>query len=335
MIIKSKLEDFVRRTFPEGKISQKITGNEYRTTCPFCKGGDSREVSFDINLDSGVARCWRASCGYRASAAWMVKELLEIPYPQALEIVGGQVSDDDIISSLILATEENHHGIITRRFDPIEAWEESFVKINSIEDYPEIFNWITSRDYCPYKFEEQHDLYYPEQEGRFYGRVIFKISTLDSWAYLGYRFKQIVEPKTMNPKGVRLSEMLYNYNEARSGRALFVCEGIFDTARLKSWGYSAVSIFGSSVSERQNYLLSRVKSDEIIFCMDNGTLEKSMAFANSLANVCRNKRISVMDLKREGSDPDSIGEEEFIEYYNDRKIVSINEYDLMRVFIER
>jgi hypothetical protein len=335
MIIKSKLEDFVKNNFPDGKLSDKSTGREYRITCPFCRGGNSQEVSFDINLDSGVARCWRASCGYRASAAWMVKELLQVPYPQALDIVGGEPSEENIMTSLILATDGTSNIFIPTKFQPIEAWEQSFRKINSIKDYPEIFDWISSRNYCPYDFEAKHDLYFPEQEGRFYGRVIFKISTLDSWAYLGYRFRNNVEPKTMNPKGVKLSDMLYNYNDARDGKILFVCEGIFDTARLKSWGYNAVSIFGSSVSDRQNYLLSRTKSDEIVFCMDSGTVNKALGFANSLANVCRNKRISVIDILEEGADPDSISENDFIDYYNKRKIVAINEQDLMMAFIQR
>lgn len=205
--------------------------------------------------------------------------------------------------------------------DPIEAWNPSFLKIDSIANYPEVFDWIASRGYDPYAFEKQHDMYYPLQEKMMAGRVIFKVETLYHHAYQAYRFRSEVDPKVFTPKEVKLTDMLYNYNEVVTHKRIFLCEGIFDVARLKSWSISAVALLGAEVSERQNQYLHDSLADEIVFCLDSGLFRKSLKYANRLRKLCSNKVISVLDIEKEGADPDTLTHEEFMEYFEKRTYV--------------
>jgi DNA primase len=332
---KDMFKSFMLNNFPDGHLTVKSTGEEYRTLCPFCKGGDSQEESFDANFDEGVVRCWRASCGYSASAAWMVKELLKVTFPKALQIVSIGNSEEDILTGFLASQDEVKMISIAPVADKIEAWEDTFEKIDHITDYPDIYNWIINRGYDPQDFHSQHKLYYPEQVGRFKGRVVFRIETDYNHAYLGYAIDKETQPKTMNPPGVKLSNMLYNYNNAASGKVIFVCEGIFDAARLVSYGLNAVAIFGSVLGNQQMNLLSKTKAGEIVMCLDNGLYNKSITFAKKLSASCRNKTISVIDIKKEGSDPDELSEEEIMDCYVNRTIVALSEEDILKSFISR
>jgi hypothetical protein len=265
----------------------------------------------------------------------MVKELLGVDYPKALEIVSIGSGDDEILSALLGQRGPDMFADIVEPSAKIEAWVDSFEKIEDIDKFPTVAEWIEGRNYDPYKFLEQHDLYYPIQEGRFEDRVIFRIETNYNHAYLGYGIHPEVKPKTMNPPKVKLTNMLYNYNDCGFSKVVFVCEGIFDSARLKYYGLSAVSIFGSVISETQNHLISRMRAEEIVICLDNGLYNKSLNFARKLADISTGKTISVIDIEREGADPDELSEDELLYYFSRRKVVKAGESDVLRALISR
>jgi len=332
---RKKFQEFIMGVFPDGVLTSKTAGDEYRIPCPFCKGGQGREISFDVNLDQGVVRCWRASCNYSASAGWMVKELLGIDYPRALDIVSLGISDDEVFSSLLASNDEPILFNYAPDLNKIEAWSECFLKIENVEKYSDVFNWLENRGYDPYQFEIEHDLYYPSQFGKYKGRVVFRIETDSNYAYLAYSMDSEIKPKTMNPSGIKLTNLLYNYNNVLEGKVIFVCEGIFDSARLISYGFNAVSIFGSAMSDRQRSLLAKTNAEEIVICLDNGLFEKSIAFAEKLRNDARNKTISVINITKTGADPDDLTEEEILTYYKERTIVALSEEDILKSFLTR
>jgi hypothetical protein len=335
--------EFAKGSLDIRSESEKSTGLEYRAVCPFCHGGPRQEVSFDVNIDKGVVRCWRAaSCNYRASAAWFISEILEISYTEAVDYLMGDLSDPEkLLAHFEDFQDELHARYETREHelfdDNGEVWHGHFKPLVQTGALPRVKEWLEGRGYDPDQFIEDHELYWPDQYYRnkdgipiWKDRVVFKVSSLDRVAYLAYAISPDVQPKTRNPPGGVLSSMLYNYNHVQDAQTVFVCEGIFDAARLKSWGVFAVSLFGLSMSERQIYLFSKLKAHEIVFCLDNGTMDVAVKMAKELEPFSGARVISILNIGREGADPDDLTEDEFLHFYSKRKYLKVDDESILR-----
>lgn len=70
---KFKKDDAIRFAREQG-IKAKIVGNELRlNTCPYCKSGKDRDT-FAINLDTGMFKCMRATCGAHGNMITLHKD---------------------------------------------------------------------------------------------------------------------------------------------------------------------------------------------------------------------------------------------------------------------
>lgn len=330
---RQELENLIRDIFPDAKKVLRGQGLEYESLCPFCNGGRSSEISFNFNLDKGTARCWRAKCDWRGSCVKFVKDYFKVPWKSAYDMVGGTPPEnlDDILA--VLDKYELNDVADYKDFelnDRIYEWPENtkplfkngdITQINVDDEiYLQIYDWIERvRGYNPNQFFQQHNLYVPQQFGAYEGRVLFEVKSQLDVAYLAYAFDSNVTPKTLNPRGSILSNMLYNYNDARHGETIFVCEGLFDSARLKSYGFHAVSIFGTNLSSQQLLLLDQTNAKEIVICLDYGMDIKSQFLVKELDKYLEDKSVSYLSIEKENADPDDLSEEEFLIYYSRRK----------------
>jgi hypothetical protein len=336
-IHKKNLLEFIGNHFDRREErSSSSTGEEIRVYCPFCHGGPKQEFSFDINVSKGAVRCWRATCAYSASAGWFLKDFLDIPYHKAMEILEGEgVSSVDNLrleaKHLESSLENKHRGFdLAALGETIDIWPNHCNDLDWRNGFEDVSEWIENRGYDPEEFMDQHRLYWPEQIGRMEGRVLFEVRTLMHRTYLAYAIYPEVQPKTLNPPGAVLSRMLYNYNSVLSSETVFVCEGIFDAARLISWGLSAVALFGVNISIDQVYLLSKLKAKEICVLLDNGADDKAVKVVQTLAEFISHKKISMATIEREGADPDELSEEEFLRYFKKRSFYLNNEKDILK-----
>lgn len=121
------------------------------------------------------------------------------------------------------------------------------------------------------------------------------------------------------PKQTKLSEMLYNYDNAIrcSGNEIVLVEGIFDV-----WAYyeagidNVVAIFGSHISKPQYEILMKLNC-ELILSFDNDDAgRKATKKAIELFN--KKAEIKLIDLP-DGSDPDDITRKELRTAYERRK----------------
>lgn len=293
-------------------------------------------MSFDINIKKGTAHCWRAKCGWKGTSNWFLSQYLNISPKEAFDLLSGEV---EISVETLIAEIEDLKASLAKRFElPTETdfksldgfWRSCEVLHESdIED--EIFDWIENvRGYDTEEFFQIHTLLKPPPLPEWEGYVVFQVDTNDMSAYQLYAYKDGLHPKTRNPRGEVIHSFLYNYNSAKSGEyPVFVCEGIFDAARLISWGYEAVCTFGTNMSEYQAYLLSRVEADEIVMCYDNGAEDEAKRAIKLLNQHCYEKELTRMYLDIEGADPDSLTEEQFIKFY-DRRTRYVKEIDRMK-----
>lgn len=124
-----------------------------------------------------------------------------------------------------------------------------------------------------------------------------------------------------HPKGIKLSNMLYNYDNAvkeleKGVNDIIIVEGIFDV-----WAYhrigidNVVALLGSSISDEQFKLILQLGVD-VICSLDN----------DNAGNKCKNKIISLFKSKAkiysvnlpEGEDPASITKDELMTCYLNR-----------------
>ncbi len=324
------------RHWPGAIKKEAHGGSEFRFTCPFCGGGRTKELSFDLNIKKGTAQCWRAKCGWRGTSNWFLSQYLNISPKEAFDLLSGEIE----ISVETLITEiEELRDTLSKRFDlPDEKVFKSFDSfwasceiLDGSDLEEEIVEWIASdRDYDPDEFLQLHTLLIPPPLEEWEGRVVFQVETNEMVAYQLYAFAPDLHPKTLNPGGEVLSSFLYNYNEIKdSPEPLFVTEGIFDAARLTSWGYNAVCTFGTNMSEYQAYLLSRTRAEEICMLYDNGADDKAKTAIKMLAQHCYEKELTRISITTEDADPDDISEDEFLNFY-DRRTRYVPEIDRMK-----
>jgi DNA primase len=91
-----------------------------------------------------------------------------------------------------------------------------------------------------------------------------------------------------------------------SNELVFICEGIGDVLALYNYGYSAVSVFGSSISERQIELLSFIGKKYYIFF--DGDLAGREGTKQAIAKI-GNRLVFSWIFCEDGQDPGSVSKE--------------------------
>lgn len=344
-----RAEEFVSKHFPNATLRDTHGGREWRDVCPFCHGGRTREESFDMNTSTLVARCWRASCGFAGTFGWFIHKYLEVPYPRAVEILGGE--EESSLENLSLDLQllnkhiEQRRGALHGHTDAsrISAWVEGSI---SIKNAPETLvqphrAWIeTVRGYDWEEFNKIHDLFIPPQYGAYKNRILFSVTCKDDRGYLLYAIEPDIYPKTLNPSGRVLSSMIYQFDRIKNAPVIFICEGIFDAARLLSYGFAATCTFSTNISKAQIQLLSETSAKEICVTYDAGAGDKAKRVARELGEYISDKTISYIRMEpelftidewKDGIDPDEISEEQFTRLFLTRaKLVNREEDALLR-----
>ena len=74
-------------------------------------------------------------------------------------------------------------------------------------------------------------------------------------------------PKYNFPKGFVKSRVVYNYSRAVCSKSgiIFLTEGFFDVFKLHQYGYSAISVMGTTISPYQLHLIKLLNKHIIIF----------------------------------------------------------------------
>ena len=125
------------------------------------------------------------------------------------------------------------------------------------------------------------------------------------------------------PKGINVSTILYNFDYIEKNEDItevILVEGIFDVwAYAKAGIYNVVAIFGSSLSEEQVKLLLRLNID-VTLSFDNDTAGNKAT--EKAIKLLRNK-VTLRKIElHEGYDPDDETEEDLINAYLNRKIIT-------------
>jgi len=333
-----KVIEFVERHFPDAELRYRKNGMEYRMVCPFCDGGTFQEASFDLNVEKGACQCHRATCRWKGSIPWFVHKFLDVDYKRAEAIVSGDRATnlEELNADLGMLHRQLDMDFSTKvdstEVENVEAWVDGSIPVVGSEMEASVRAWLEQeRGYDPDGFLDRNPLYVPPQYGAMKNRVLFEVASEENRGYLAYAMSRSVQPKTLNPPGAILSRLLYNYTKVKKGKVLFICEGLFDAARILSWGFHATCIFGVNISKRQLRLIRDAECEEVCVCLDYGTEEASREVAKQVSEFMSYKLTSIIKIEREGADPDELTQSEFLSYYKKRRYVIANSEQRLRV----
>ncbi len=118
--------------------------------------------------------------------------------------------------------------------------------------------------------------------------------TLAGWQALAVGDPQDGQPACVNSPGLDLTKQLYGIRQpVNSNGPVFVCEGVTDCWRI---GTGAVAIFGTSLSEYQQLLLSHHFDDRpIVVVLDSNARAEAEEIQLQLQRA-RCRRVHVLDL---------------------------------------
>lgn len=312
---------YLQQYYPDGRIN---SSGQYVGTCCQCNKKD--KFYYDVKGFKGLCQsCYakRDGAGFKTLIGLiMFTESLE--YVQAIERLKSSSVTRDVGVS-IMEEISKFKDRLSQKTDDIEWWNIPInvdIPICIPIDKDRVSEYFNSRS-NPMRIDilEAFPAFF---SGATFlnNRVIFKIETNESYAWLGYLMGKATDnnPKTLNPKGSVLSFMLGGYNYFKdSNEPLLIHEGIFDMFRSVLRGYHAVCLFGKVLSIKQIILLNETKSDEIVLCLDGDKagLTAMWKFIKEHKKYL-NKKMSMMKLPF-GEDPDSCGASLFKRAFQDRR----------------
>lgn len=159
----------------------------------------------------------------------------------------------------------------------------------------------------------------------FKNRALLPIETNNSYAWQGYLFKPGINkkngeayPKTKNPPGDIMQNLLTFYNFSKNAKCVLINEGYFDGLRCISRGYDSIVLNGKNLSLTQAFLMSKMEASEFCMCLDGGEVEFKKAKKNcKILEELVEAEITIMRLP-DGIDPDDSPEKPFHKSFKNR-----------------
>ena len=249
-------------------------GKSIRGPCPIHQGKNF--TSFSIDPDNGLWHCF--SCGEGGS----FKELVDLLDPTGLEAAQLSVRMPPISKPDKLKHAKQLQFKLT--LDPNHNYlKKRNILLNTTREF--------GLGYCNY--------------GIMKGKIAIPIHD-EKNRLVAYTGRSIDDsfPKYKLPKDFVKSSIIYNYLKAvNSNKApVFLVEGYFDVFSLYQYGFSAVSVMGTSVSLYQLNLIKQLKKHIIIFFDgDNAGIKGTI----KAVKLFKNHNISCSVLNIFGKDPDN------------------------------
>lgn len=364
------MKEFNIEKFISDEFDVRMSGNNIYFNCPFCETDKGYNYWFRPDKEyvhkktgkkySGVGRCFKCEKSHNVISFLMEYKKLSIQ--EAITMVNGEgyvISSSEILS-LIDDMEYKKKDNVDKLYNDFNNGIKVELPPGCTSRLPdELVDWFVntrgfSEDLIPLlgiKYCRNSELL-PNQE--FHGmklitlrnRAIFPVKTFKNIGWQAYLYKQGFNsrgdkfPKTRNPPLPVMHALMFLYEYSKNSETIIVNEGIFDSLRVMSRGYSPVALFGKNISFDQAHILSLSKAREIVMCLDGGKKEWIQTIKNcqKLEDFYDGK-ITMMKLK-EGYDPDDISQKYFdrsfrerIQFENkkilfdsQRKIIGYNEF---------
>jgi len=222
---------------------------EFSIICPFHV---DNVPSCSINLDKGVWICF-AGCGQGSLKGFIQRKL---------------GWDEKQVEEVFIKTEYSLDLDFFEEYEPTD----NYLKVVELSDefiigeYPK---WIFKRGFTKDILDtwgcgtnKYGDLMIPikDEESRLVGWVTRRPSAT---------------PKYLYSTGLKKSKVLFGADSLVPTPFVCVTEGTLDAMWLRQHGYPSVALLGMHLSNRQKELLSKLRAQEIVLCLDNDEAGKT------------------------------------------------------------
>ena len=116
----------------------------------------------------------------------------------------------------------------------------------------------------------------------------------------------------MYSKGLKKSKVLFGAHRIKSPSFVCVTEGTLDAIWLDQQGYPAVALLGMYLARRQQELLSKVRTQEVVLCLDNDEAGKT-GLDKALQSIGNTIMISYIELPSGYKDVQEIQSKEVLD----------------------
>lgn len=276
-MIKSKIKRAILKfdweTYLSKKFDIKFSKTGYYICCPFCHHVTSKQPDTKFHLGISPATKNKYHC-YRCSSSgdiidfvskidkkpkkevvhWLIRQSKLHPTEKNIK---KEVEDDSInyisLPSLYIPIESNELPKMVKKYI-----KKRRLTIDQCKQYD--IGYCTLGNYC-------HRLIVPI---RFNNRVA---------TFIARDMTGIAEKPKMYPYDSPVSQILFNWDIAKTKDFIVICEGVFDAIRV---GERAVALLGSSMSDEQLDLISSRPFKKIYICLDYDALKKSKKILSRL-----------------------------------------------------
>lgn len=337
MINEFDMEKFLLENF-----DVRISGTNLYFCCPFCKDDTGYNYWFNPSKVyihrktgkkmKGLGRCFK--CEEHHNVLTFIMMYLKKDFISAIEFIKGdkKLKLNDLKKMLYeLDRNENYQSLDESIEEFSQEVKVSLPKSSTNKLPEELIHWFTKTRSFPKELLKLLNVKYclncetEKKLMRFRNRAIFPVKTGNFSGWQAYLYvKSSKYPKTINPPGPIMRGLMYMYDVNKKSEIIMLNEGIFDSLRSFSRGFSAVALFGKTLSTTQSYMLSKTSAKEVCICLDGGEKERLA----TIKNACTlyeffDGDITMMRIP-DGIDPDDCKESVFIRCFNQRVLFSPN-----------
>lgn len=310
-----------------GCTNAQTRGNGWiESTCPFApwehSKGTDRSPSFGVSTHEGDMSFYRChSCNKKGPLKYLPKALSK--YRDVVAISAQIAAGDHVDPNRIAAgfakkakeAQEDYYieagGIMIRRSllpsDYVVGPPLDEAVLAPFRSPPEeVVDWLLGpKRNLTLDIIRRWDIGYNGAKGR----VSIPIRDLDGRlvGYSGRAFFEGQKPKFLHSKGFQRDLFLFGEHTAVKGGTGYLVEGFFDVIRLQEWGYSAVAVLGTSISNVHLEKLARFYNEVVIlFDGDSAGRTGAAPVAERIATRLPMRTVQLP----EGVDPDELHDPE-------------------------
>ena len=238
--------------------------DEWCLPCPRCGG---REHLY-VNADKRCGHCFR--CGWSPGLLDLLGELEGLPRAEIARRIGEQ--DEASTLPALAALRQRVLGLGARAMQPHPFASPEMALPDAYVPLAMRHDTTTERALAPFRAYLERRRIPPDATathrigcallGRYEGRVILPV--LDSGVVVAYQARDITgraRAKYLGPPGLRLGEVLFNLDLARTHDRIVVCEGIVSALCT---GPDAVASFGKTIKPGQLVRLTKARRPVVI-----------------------------------------------------------------------
>ena len=304
------INELIVRQFAEDNLKHiQERGSQLFADCPFC---GKKHNHFNVSLETGKFNCYR--CGKGGSFSRLTKQVL-----------GWKTDTKQLIenysSNITLATLENIYNNDVSYGELFFDWQEGTISIfDSKLICRRALEYLETRNLTRNQIKELQ--FRVGIEGRYKNMLVLpiyfdnEIVNLVARQIPEYPAKSRYLYPHKNEAVMEVSELVYNYDDAKDWEWVILCEGVFDVIALKNKGWPVVGLLGKDISNEQVLLVSSTWNSVVVL-LDGGFQKDAVKIARNLEGLTDNIGIAII----EGTEDPSENVEKAIEAVKNAKVL--------------